>query len=245
LPDPPTGLTATAIPEGIRFDVTLPAYLNANEVFQLFMHTASTPFSSATLLGEIRGSTTVYPIQDKTTRYFWVRMKNKATGQVSSAYPSGAGVAGSANLVSRTDIDPDEVTHITVATRSSDTFTAGAWSSSSAAESTGVTATGQTGQSIEVTVTAQVEVTTFSAAQDLNAKLYWQSSLTKVSGTQDNYFPITRAGKFTVTVSATFASSSGIDGSVGSISAVFDAPASVGNTIVVTDHHIRVTSVRR
>jgi hypothetical protein len=245
LPDPATSLTATAIPEGIRFTVGLPSYLSANSVVELYMYTASTPFASATKLAELRADTFIYPVQDKTTRYFWVTIKNKATQAVSSAYPSGAGVAGSANLVTRTDIDPDEVTHVTVTTRSTDTFTAGAWASSSAAESTGVNATGQTGQSIEATITAQVEVTVFAAAQDLNAKLYWDSALNKVSGTQDNYFPITRAGKFTITVAATFASSTGTDGSIGAIYSVFDAPASVGNTIVVTDHHIRVTSVRR
>lgn len=95
LPDPATSLTATAGIACIKFTVGVPGYQDANEAFQLYEYTSSTPFASASLVAQFRGSTYVLPKLDQTTRYYWVVNKNFASQQSSVEYPtSAAGVAG-------------------------------------------------------------------------------------------------------------------------------------------------------
>lgn len=110
-PDPIEGATATAFPQAIRFNLTLPAFFRAGSRIEVWEHTASTPFSAATLLGTYDSNVITIPKRDTTTRFYWFRVRAAASG-VSSTFPSGAGLAGAAALVVTTDINNNAVTQI-------------------------------------------------------------------------------------------------------------------------------------
>ncbi|HSY05877.1 MAG TPA: Hint domain-containing protein [Steroidobacteraceae bacterium] len=94
LPYPPTALTATPVAGGISFQVTLPsqAPLGGSRI-QLFEYTASTPFSSATLIVDATSTSFFVPKFDTVTRYYWVRVITPQN-QASGIYPATTGVAG-------------------------------------------------------------------------------------------------------------------------------------------------------
>ena len=243
-PDAPSGLASTATNRGPNLTWTAPALMPVGAVYEVWEYTASTPFSSATKVWEGVSNSAVIPKTDTTVRYYWVRVR-MPDGTVGPTYPSSTGVAGNGALLVRDDIAAYNATDVATASRSTDTFTGGVWSSSSASDSNSLSVTGASGQAIEVTITAQVDVTTYAATQDLNVFLTYASSLVLVAGSQNNYYKISQAGKFMVSVSFTLASSSGLDGSVGSIITYLKMATSVGNTVTVTNYNLRVTSVRR
>ena len=124
LPEAPTGLTATAFPQEIRFSITLPATFVAGSVVELWEYTANTPFGSATKLGEWASNFIIIPKRDTTTRYYWVRVKT-AQGRVSTEYPSGNGVSGAGDNVLTGDINANAATETFTATSAGpDTVTA-------------------------------------------------------------------------------------------------------------------------
>jgi hypothetical protein len=124
-PDPITGLTTTGVPSGIRFELTLPAYIGPTTVAELYEYTSSTPFSSSTKVAEFQGSLYVLSRRDTTTRYYWVRLFDKRTKQASAEYPtSAAGVSGVAATVDYSDITQDAVTKTHDATASTVSITA-------------------------------------------------------------------------------------------------------------------------
>ena len=244
-PDAPSGLASTATNRGPNLTWTAPAVMPTGAVYEVWEYTSSTPFASATKVWEGISNSVVIPKSDTTTRYYWVRVR-MADGTTGPEYPtSTAGVAGYGALLIRDDIAAYNATDIATASRATDTFSSGTWSSSSAADSSSLSVTGASGQAIEVTITAQVDVTTYAATQDLNVFLTYASSLVLVAGSQNNYYKISQAGKFMVSVSFTLASSTGLDGSVGSIITYLKMATSVGNTVTVTNYNLRVTSVRR
>jgi hypothetical protein len=95
-PNSPTGLTATAIPNGIQFKVTLPSYFVAGSTVELYQHTASTPFGSASKIAAFTGDTFILTTTDTTTRYYWVLIRDQR-GAVSGTYPASTGQAGAAD----------------------------------------------------------------------------------------------------------------------------------------------------
>ena len=120
-PDGITAATATAFPQAVRFNLTLPAFFRAGSRIEVWEHTASTPFSSATLIGTYDSNVITISKTDTTTRYYWFRVRG-AAGGVSSEYPSGAGLAGTAGLVTTTNINPNAVTQIYIETVETENF---------------------------------------------------------------------------------------------------------------------------
>lgn len=104
LPYPPTGLTATAVPEGIEFKVTLPLQVLPGTLIQLWEYTANSPFSSATMVAQSNTDSIFLSKRDTVTRFYWVRTAAVTGGQVSPTYPSGNGVSGSADLTQTGDV---------------------------------------------------------------------------------------------------------------------------------------------
>jgi hypothetical protein len=101
VPPPPTSLSLVGMTSAIYFSWTPPADLPADAGYELFEHTASTPFSSATLIWSGNSTAAFIVKTDTTVRYYWVRTKMPAGG-VSTTEPPAAGVAGSSNTVSGT-----------------------------------------------------------------------------------------------------------------------------------------------
>lgn len=110
-PDSPVSLTATGYAMDVLLTVGVPAVFQQGSVIEIWEHTASTPFSSATKLVEDRGTKITVPHRDNTTRYYWATIKN-SRGVRSAPYPSGAGVAGAATYINTSDLTPDAVTEI-------------------------------------------------------------------------------------------------------------------------------------
>jgi hypothetical protein len=90
--DDPTGLTAQSLPRAIEFNWSLGEFWERNASVEIWEHTASTPFSSATRIWTGTGTRAVIPKDDFTTRYYWVRLVTKG-GQVSATEPASTGLA--------------------------------------------------------------------------------------------------------------------------------------------------------
>jgi hypothetical protein len=94
-PDEATSLTATSVPGGISFSWTLPAASIPGDVIQLFEYTASTPFSSATMVWEGAATGTFLTKSVTTQYYYWIRSR-ATNGNTSDPYPATTGVSGKA-----------------------------------------------------------------------------------------------------------------------------------------------------
>lgn len=116
-PAPATNLTITAFPTVLAVVVTRPAPLQPGETVRLYESTSSTPFSGSTLIAEATSTVFQIPRRDTATRYYWAEFRRN--GQVSSAYPSGAGVSGAADLVQTGDIEDNAATDIYTSSRNS------------------------------------------------------------------------------------------------------------------------------
>jgi hypothetical protein len=97
-PYSPTSLAYTPGGNAITFTIGLPSYMGAGTNVQLFEHTSATPFSSAVLVAEGRGSIVVLPKSDTTTRFYWARLKDM-NGAVSGTFPASSGMAASAGAL--------------------------------------------------------------------------------------------------------------------------------------------------
>jgi hypothetical protein len=95
-PDPPSDLAVAALVGGLEASWTLPLEMLPGDVIELWQHTASTPFASATKIWEGTSSSVVLNKDDTTTRYYWVRAR-AANGNTSSVHPATNGVAGTAD----------------------------------------------------------------------------------------------------------------------------------------------------
>jgi hypothetical protein len=101
VPSPPTAISTVGMTSGIYFSWTPPAGLPGDASYELFEHTSSTPFSSATLIWSGNSSAVFIAKPDTTVRYYWVRVKMPAGG-TSTTEPPVAGAAGSSNTVGGT-----------------------------------------------------------------------------------------------------------------------------------------------
>lgn len=90
----PAGLTATSLPNGILFTITPATNAPTSTVYEVFEHTASTPFASAARIWSGAATTFIHPRTDTTQRYYWVRARENVA--LSGEYPTGAGIPGKA-----------------------------------------------------------------------------------------------------------------------------------------------------
>jgi hypothetical protein len=94
-PEAPTALTVTPRSFGLEFNWTLGTFWTLNGITELWEHTASTPFASATKIWEGRGSRVVLGKSDTVARYYWVRVRTIG-GQTSTTFPATTGTEGRA-----------------------------------------------------------------------------------------------------------------------------------------------------
>jgi hypothetical protein len=95
-PDPPSDLAVASLVGGLEASWTQPLEMLPGDVIELWQHTASTPFASATKIWEGTASSVVLNKDVTTTYYFWVRAR-AANGNPSSVHPATNGVAGAAD----------------------------------------------------------------------------------------------------------------------------------------------------
>jgi hypothetical protein len=91
----PLNLTTQGFEGAIAFSWTAPATVPADTKYEIFEHTASTPFSSAVKIWEGISTSTFIPKSDTTTRYYWVLLRSPA-GIASPTEPPSVGAAGAA-----------------------------------------------------------------------------------------------------------------------------------------------------
>jgi hypothetical protein len=78
---------------------SLEAFWKLHGIVELWEHTASTPFSSATKIWEGRADSVEISKSDTTIRYYWARVRTVG-GQTSSTFPAVTGTGGSAGPIS-------------------------------------------------------------------------------------------------------------------------------------------------
>lgn len=94
-PDPPDNLAATPIKGAIEFDWDMPLEVLAGDVIELWEHTSSTPFASATKVWEGNANRVTLAKSDTTTRYYWIRARALNTN-TSTTEPATTGVSAAA-----------------------------------------------------------------------------------------------------------------------------------------------------
>lgn len=100
-PGAPGNFTATGQLNAILLRWERPANAPAGVLYQVFEYTSNSPFSSASQVGADTADTQmVLPKLDTTERYYWVRAKVPATGNVGSTTPSTNGLPGKASAIS-------------------------------------------------------------------------------------------------------------------------------------------------
>lgn len=107
-PSAPSALTAVGTPRAVNLSWTAPALMPTGAYYQIFEHTSSTPFASATLVKDkVFAPLVRLDKSDTTTRYYWVRVMT-ADGTAGPEHPtSAAGVAGTAQPTTRTHLLTD------------------------------------------------------------------------------------------------------------------------------------------
>lgn len=91
-PGAPTSLSAKGVEGGVQLSWTRPDPWISGDVFRVYMHTASTPFSSATLQWLGQDTRVTLPSDDTVTRYYWVQTVSPSA-EVSATAPTTAGLA--------------------------------------------------------------------------------------------------------------------------------------------------------
>ena len=97
-PGTPQSFTATQEIESILLQWQAPTNTVPGVLYRLYEHTASTPFSSATLIYEGADTQHRVPRTDTNTRYYWVRSFYRGSGGQSDETPSGAGLSSSGRV---------------------------------------------------------------------------------------------------------------------------------------------------
>lgn len=104
-PDPPDNLTATSQLGGILFTWDMPLEMLAGDVIELWEHTSSTPFSSATKIWEGRSSRVLIEKDDPALQYYWIRAR-ATNGNTSTTEPASTGL-GAVSIKDVPRITPD------------------------------------------------------------------------------------------------------------------------------------------
>lgn len=99
IPDPPTELSATGLQNAIYFLWKAPTGAPADAIFEVFEHTAATPFSSAIRVWSGNATAAIVAKADSIVRYYWVRTK-MPSGGASATEPPVSGIAASTGSVS-------------------------------------------------------------------------------------------------------------------------------------------------
>ena len=98
-PPPPTDLSSSGLQNLIFFKWVAPSGIPADAFYELFEHTSSTPFSSATKIWSGTSTSTVIEKNDTTVRYYWVRSR-VPSGGASTTEPPSTGIASSTLTIS-------------------------------------------------------------------------------------------------------------------------------------------------
>jgi hypothetical protein len=98
-PQAPTMLTALSTVNGIEFSWSFPSIGKQIGIVELWEYTASTPFSSASLIYQGYTTSVFITKQDSTQRYYWVRQRT-SSGRYSPTEPPTSGVPGKSSSVS-------------------------------------------------------------------------------------------------------------------------------------------------
>lgn len=92
-PEAPTALTITGMRDGMMFSWTLGTFWQLHGIVELWRHSSSTPFASASKIWEGRGNSTFIAQNSLTSYYYWIRIRT-INGQTSATYPTTTGQAG-------------------------------------------------------------------------------------------------------------------------------------------------------
>jgi hypothetical protein len=98
VPGPVVDLTIQGISDGVALRWTAPDSAVAGVTYEVFEHTAASPFASATKIREAPQVSITIPRTDTTTRYYWVRSKYLVN--TSAERPIGNGLAGTPTALS-------------------------------------------------------------------------------------------------------------------------------------------------
>jgi hypothetical protein len=110
IPEAPSNLTAVGGKNGITLYWTKPTLFPTGCRYEVYQHSSSTPFSSATKVWEGEATSTFIPRSDTTTAYFWVLVRT-ADGIAGAEYPTAsAGVSGAAVLIDTEDMQDGAAT---------------------------------------------------------------------------------------------------------------------------------------
>lgn len=240
-PDAPTSLTVQTFVHTIRITVGLPAFFAAGSVVEVWEHTASTPFSSATKIFETRSNVVVIQKRDETTRYYWARIRDQR-GALSGTFPASTGTAGVASFVETGDIDANAATTITEATNAGPTNITTTYS--------GLTATVAMASGWEAVVTVSGRFVMNISAVAACELRGWISAAASAPASTD--LIASNAGNSATNIKGSFAleKTFPFDGNTAiayylNLQPVFGAPANVGSSVDLYDLRLKVEVIKR
>jgi hypothetical protein len=231
-PQIPTALSLGSFPTYIRAIITLPGVLRKGEIVEVWEHTSSSPFSSATKILEGAATAFQFPKRDTTTRYYWVR--TRLNGQLSSTYPASTGSSAAADLTQTADIANNGATLVQEGTATGLSFSGTFFAS-------GPTINSDVRDSvIEMTITFTLVVNTFVATDSVQVDF----SLSGYGGvaTSDDLHPVisvSNGNSQSVSFHATVVHNSG---SAGQLHVSF-VRANLSNTYTINNLVARTTEV--
>lgn len=190
----PSSVTITKGQGGYTVSAVLPAGTPANAVLEVWEHTSSTPFSSATKVAEVTGTSVWVPRTDTTTVYVWVRLRSvQTTGTVySGTMPTSTGASAGAASVG---------TALTVSVSPSSVYKSGSTASQTSSSVT-ATATGGTSP-YTYSWTRTSGSTSITANSATSATTTFSVTGLAIEGTADAVFTITVTATGGATTTAT------------------------------------------
>lgn len=102
--DPPAGLTIYGVRGGLQFVIAPDDNALDTDTYEIYEHTAATPWSASDLIWEGRATTVVIPKDDVVVRYYWIRARRGAA--VSTTYPAVTGYDAAAGVQDRVGYPP-------------------------------------------------------------------------------------------------------------------------------------------
>jgi hypothetical protein len=181
-----TGLVATSLSGYIKFVITPATGASSSTVYDLYEHTASTPFSSATLLLSANATTIIVSKADTTTRYYWVKARRNEDS--STQYPATTGVSGVALAGPQDGVDGEDGISVSLSL----------YSFNIACDSAGVPISGAFTDAVG-------QVTVYSGSTDVTASATYSGTTSSVTGSVNTATntPVTGAkGSYRITAMA-------------------------------------------